>query len=139
MAPYPTNLIATALRPPQWRSPRFPVSGDLNMATVLEAIGYNPVKGPTANIIGFPGANGSIPFGHSCSRRFIATPDPPIISLKSSFLSSVQNLFRERSMCRMFERVSFILFDFLHFDYVIFTVIGAVATVNAYARFLYRL
>ena len=31
--------IATALRPPQWLSPRLPVWGDLNIATVFDAIG----------------------------------------------------------------------------------------------------
>ena len=55
--------MAIALRPPAWLSPRLPVCGDLNMATVLEASGYRPTSGPTAKMIGLSGRTDQRPAG----------------------------------------------------------------------------
>jgi hypothetical protein len=60
----------------------------LNIATVFDAKGYNPVKGPTARIIGFFGPKGSASFGQYSKRRFVATPVPPRYSLNKLGLCS---------------------------------------------------
>src|SRR5665811_685848 len=48
IAPIPDMRMATALRPPACDSPKLPVCGDLNIATVLDPRGKSPSRGPVA-------------------------------------------------------------------------------------------
>src|SRR5664280_1836485 len=60
IAPIPDIRMATALRPPACDSPRLPVCGDLNIATVLDPRGKSPSRGPVARTTGASGASGSM-------------------------------------------------------------------------------
>src|SRR5450756_3190654 len=71
IAPIPDIRMATALRPPACDSPRLPVCGDLNIATVLDPRGKSPSRGPVASTTGASGASGSMPAGQFSVKSWI--------------------------------------------------------------------
>jgi hypothetical protein len=129
-----------ALRPPAWLSPRLPVCGDLNIATVFEASGNSPTSGPTVRMIGLPGPSGSVPGGHSSFSRRMPTPEPPRPPANSSSAGfQPRTAAVARSIYKTRGRGSFAsivhLFDLFHNNNFVRAERLAVAAVQADLRF----
>src|SRR5659263_591426 len=132
IAPMPDMRMATALRPPACDSPRLPVCGDLNIATVLDPRGKSPSRGPVASTTGASGASGSMPAGQFSVRSWIATPAPPKYFPNRSSRRSTQERFLLRSTYRTLASGSFgsigdLLAAFFERQYAMRAVLGTVA------------
>src|SRR5659263_592884 len=141
IAPMPDMRMATALRPPACDSPRLPVCGDLNIATVLDPRGKSPSRGPVASTTGASGASGSMPAGQFSVRSWIATPAPPKYFPNRSSRRSTQERFLLRSTYRTLASGSFgsigdLLATFFERQHSMRAVLGTVATMHADDRLL---
>ena len=98
IAPYPAFAMEVAVLPPACDSPRFPVRGLLNNATVLDAKGYAGVNGPIAKTITFSSLKGSALRFNSSFKSWIPTPTPPIHSSKRSLRFTISYLYFDKSI-----------------------------------------
>src|SRR5450756_1903936 len=141
IAPIPDIRMATALRPPACDSPRLPVCGDLNIATVLDPRGKSPSRGPVASTIGASGASGSMPAGQFSVRSWMATPAPPKYFPNRSSRRSTHERFLLRSTYRTLASGSFgsigdLLAAFFERQHSMRAVLGTVATMHTDDRLL---